>query len=516
MIMRKANHLFFFVIAVVWSMSTRAGNIEVSSKEEAYDKLTLLQPGDTLLLQDGIYKDIQLVVHNMGKPKQPIVITAKKNGGKVFFTGDSKVELWGEHLVLKDIYFKDGNRNPTQWRSHGPGLVAMYGSYNRVTGCVFHAFDEANSAYITTSIPESGAVPKYCRIDHCVFTEKITFDQVINLNNRQRADKESKVLGEAMYHRIDHCFFANPPKPGNAGGGIRIGYYRNDIGRCLIDSNLFVRQDSEPEIITGKSQENVYYANTFLNCRGTLNFRHGDKQVALNNFFISSDNKFEYGGMFVWGSQHLIANNYFNLKRTLRSRGNAALYLNPGVEASEHALAFNTFVVNNIFDDNVGYDVNFEPLLERRREFAAKSGQTVQYPYNIVLAGNIFSTTQGVEHQVFLGNLQGNRLEQNFSVGVANANQMEFKEITRNADRQPYSPFAYPGYTAAQIPDIPNIEGVAIDIQHIVNQGLIGQPLTWDDVRPAWLEEIPGSYAATGQLDNATQQRFDRVMDSNK
>src|SRR5690606_2531736 len=327
---------------------------------------------------------------------------------KVFFTGDTKVELRGEHLVLKDIYFKDGNRNPTEWRSHGPGLVAMYGSYNRVTGCVFHAFDEANSAYITTSIPANGAVPKYCRIDHCVFTEKTTFDQVINLNNRPRADKESDILGEAMYHRIDHCFFANPPKPGNAGGGIRIGYYRNDIGRCLIDSNLFVRQGSEPEIITGKSQENIYYANTFLNCQGTLNFRHGDKQIALNNFFISSDNKFEYGGMFVWGSQHLIANNYFNLKRTLHARGNAALYLNPGVEDSEHALAFNTLVMNNIFDDNVGYDINFEPLLERRREFATKVGRALQLPYNIILTGNIFSNTQGEKHPVLLGNLDGN------------------------------------------------------------------------------------------------------------
>lgn len=515
MIMRAINYLFLFVIIAIWSTTAYAGNIEVTSKEEAYDKSVLLQPGDTLFLRDGIYKDIQLVIHNIGTLEQPIVITAK-NGGKVFFTGDTKVELRGEHLVLKDIYFKDGNRNPAQWRSHGPGLVAMYGSYNRVTGCVFHAFDEANSAYITTSIPESGVVPKYCRIDHCVFTEKITFDQVINLNNRPRADKESKVLGEAMYHRIDHCFFANPPKPGNAGGGIRIGYYRNDIGRCLIDSNLFVRQDSEPEIITGKSQENVYYANTFLNCRGTLNFRHGDKQIALNNFFVSSDKRFEYGGMFVWGSQHLIANNYFNLKRTLHSRGNAALYLNPGLADSEHALALNTLVVNNIFDNNVGYDINFEPLLERRREFATASGRALQLPYNIILAGNIFSTTHGEKHEVFLGNLDGNRLTQNFSMGVVNASQMGFKEVVRDQDSEPYHPFAYQGYAAAQIPDIPNIEGIAIDIQHIVNKGLIGKPLAWDDVRPEWLEEIPGSYAATAKLDKDTQQRFDHVMETNK
>ncbi|MBD1420870.1 chondroitinase-B domain-containing protein [Sphingobacterium chuzhouense] len=513
--MKKTNYLFFFVMTVVWSMTTRASNIEVASKEEVYDKLTLLQPGDTLFLLDGIYKDIQLVVNNTGEQGKPIVIIAK-NGGKVFFTGDAKVELRGQHLVLKDIYFKDGKRNPAEWQTHGPGLVAMYGSHNRITGCVFHAFDEANSAYITTTVPESGSVPKYCRIDHCVFTEKITFDQVINLNNRVKVDKKSNILGEAMYHRIDHCFFANPRKPGNAGGGIRIGYYRNDIGRCLVDSNLFVRQDSEPEIITGKSQENVYYANTFLNCQGTLNFRHGDKQMALNNFFISSDNKFEYGGMFVWGSQHLIANNYFNLKRTLRTRGNAALYFNPGPKDSEHALAFNTLVVNNIFDDNVGYDINFEPLLERRREFATASDLEFYLPYNIILMGNIFSNTQGEKHQVFLGNLDGNRLEQNFSMDIHNARQIGFKEVVRSENSQPYSPSAYQGYTVAQIPDIPNIEGVLINIQHVVNNGVVGRPLTWDDVRPEWLNDIPGSYAHTARLDEVTQRRFDRVIKDRK
>src|SRR5690606_30497797 len=125
------------------------------------------------------------------------------------------------------------------------------------------------------------------------------------------------------------------------------------------------------------------YGNTFLDCQGTLNFRHGDKQVALNNFFISSDDKYGYGGMFVWGSQHIIANNYFNLKKTIKARGNAALYLNPGPEASEHALAFNSLIVNNFFDNNSGYDINFQPLLERRKEFAKESGLEFKLPYNI-------------------------------------------------------------------------------------------------------------------------------------
>lgn len=512
--MIKIGCVFGFIGVLLSTFTVRAANIEVSSKEEAYDKLELLKAGDTLFLRDGIYKGIQLIVRNSGLEGKPIVIAAK-NGGAVFFTGDAKVELRGEYLVLKDIYFKNGSRNPAEWQTHGPGLVALYGSHNRVTGCVFHAFDEANSAYITTSIPDNGVVPKHCRIDHCVFTEKITFDQVINLNNRPRADKESEVLGEAMYHRVDHCFFANPPKPGNAGGGIRIGYYRNDIGRCLIDSNLFVRQDSEPEIITGKSQENVYYANTFLNCQGTLNFRHGDKQVALNNFFISSDHKFTYGGMFVWGSEHIIAGNYFSLARTLRSRGSAALYLNPGPKDSEHALAFNSLVVNNLFHENGGYAINFEPLLERRQAFSRQFGLEFYRPYNIIVAGNIFTLSKDQKQQIFLGNLEVNRLEANYAVGIPQAQELGFKEIVAG-DGLPYDLSAYTGYRTVQIKDAPAIEGISVDIQCIVNSGVVGQPLTWDEVRPEWLAEIPGSYAETAKLSEAIQAMFDRVKERNK
>ncbi|RRN76650.1 chloramphenicol resistance protein, partial [Pseudoxanthomonas sp. SGD-10] len=98
------KYVFSCVAAVLISFSAYALNREVASPQEVYKAVQTLKPGDTLFLQDGIYKDIQLVIHNSGEKLKPIVISAK-NGGKVFFTGDVKVELRGEHIVLKDIYF---------------------------------------------------------------------------------------------------------------------------------------------------------------------------------------------------------------------------------------------------------------------------------------------------------------------------------------------------------------------------------------------------------------------------
>ncbi len=472
----------------------------VKNNEEVYATLPKLKPGDKLIFEDGDYKDLKLVVNESGIAEKMITIMAK-NPGKVFITGDAKVELRGEYILFKGFYFKNGNRNFNEWASHGPGIIALYGSHNRVTECVFNDFDQVNSAYITTSLNTDKTVPKHCRIDHCVFVGKKTLDQVINLNNRLKETNDGSNIGPAMYHRIDHCFFSNPPKVGNAGGGIRIGYSRYDVGRCLVDSNLFQRQDSEAEIVTSKSQENVYYANTIINSQGTLNFRHGDKQVALNNFYISTDDKFGYGGMFIWGSKHIIANNYFSLQKTIASRGNAALYFNPGIKDSEHALAFDILAVNNIFKNNNGYAINFEPLFERRTEGVSNSELPNYRPYNITLNGNLFITTEKTSFDLFLGDIAKQSFENNYSYGISKNNPTNIQPLAINNTGSPdfYQPQSIAGYSQSKVAKIDNIEGINLNIQDIINGGIKGKPLTWDDVRPKWLADIPNDYWRTGE-----------------
>lgn len=495
---------YFWLIMVLLNAAPCLGQV-ITSNEALYQAVKKAKPGEVVLIADGTYEDIKLIVNNSGKPGLPLTIKAA-HPGKVFFTGDAKVEMWGEYLVLEGIWFKDGNRDIQVWKSHGPGLVAMYGSHNRVTACVFDCFDEANSAYITTSLSAEGKVPQYCRIDHCSFTDKITFDQVINLNNTARAIKDGSAGGPAMYHRVDHCFFSNPQKPGNAGGGIRIGYYRNDIGRCLVDSNLFMRQDSEAEIITSKSRENVYYSNTYLNCQGTMNFRHGDHQVAINNFYLGNDQLHGYGGMFVWGSKHIIACNYFELPETIKSRGNAALYLNPGAMASEHALAFDMLIVNNTFRNVKGYAIHFNPLDERRKEYCRENQLKFETPHQLLLKGNLFLSDKPASYPFFKDDYfeKGkNSWVGNVAIGAAAGVAVDL-----SANRSAYQPVKVTGLKA--------IDGIPLDLNVLVNQGITGKPLTWDDVRPYWLKDIPGTYALTGKLSAERAAKFKEVIKRNK
>ncbi|MCU7694653.1 chondroitinase-B domain-containing protein [Haoranjiania flava] len=505
----------FFILNVFFLISAAcvsARNIEVKSKEEVYQALPHLKAGDQLILDDGNYSDIRLIVTVSGTAASPVIIAAK-NPGKVLFTGNVKVELRGDHLVLKGIYFTGGNRNPAEWKSHGPGLVAIFGSYNRVTDCAFNNFDLVHSAYITTSLDEKGKVPVHCRIDHCSFTNKLTLDQVINLNNTY---KKGTAGGPPMYHRIDHCFFSNPKKKGNAGGGIRIGYFRNDTGRCLVDSNLFVRQDSEAEIITSKSMENVYYANTFLNCQGTLNFRHGDKQVAVNNFFIGTDNLYGYGGMFVWGSNHIIAQNYFNLSKTIASRGHAALYLNPGSRASEHALAFDMDIVNNLFVNNNGYAIHFNPMDEIRKKVNAAENTFFEVPGHIKIIGNVFYTDKKNNFAFFKDDyphIERNLYwQKNIFYGATPGMQ-----VAAGLKDQKPAIENYQGYfmvkNSTHLPNLRynSIPGIDLNFKEMAAKGIMGKPFEISAFLSNWKQYTIGDYYLSGRLNEAMKENLEKI-----
>lgn len=518
--MNRTARIFITIIISSFFNKSFAEKIIIGSNSEAYYFVSKLKPDDTLVFKNGSYNGIQLTLTQSGLAGKPIVLIAE-TPGDVIFCGDAKVAMYGAYTELNGIYFTNGNRNPEQWKPHGPGLVAMYASYCRITDCAFNNFDEANSAYITTSLDEKGNVPTHCRIDHCSFTNKLTFDQVINLNNRTAPDKENPVVAPPMYHRVDHCFFSNPKKKGNAGGGIRVGYYRNSLGRCLIDSNLFVRQDSESEIITSKSMENVYYANTILNCQGTLNFRHGDKQVAINNFFLSDDEKYGYGGMFIWGSQHIVAGNYFSLDKTIESRGNAAIYLNAGAAGSEHALAFGSIIANNVFANNNGYAVHFNPLEDLRKKFSQENNLPYNLPHHIVISGNIFFNTKNTGYIFFKDDYpeenRNNQWAKNVYWGgqtsVATMPGLEEKQVAVSLKNGFYFPVqSNHGNDICGLPGYYNtIEGIAMKFNELLRNTAMETPLTAEQILPRWMLTTLGDYYKTGKLNAVLAERLQRI-----
>jgi poly(beta-D-mannuronate) lyase len=120
--------------------------------------------------------------------------------------------------------------------------------------------------------------------------------------------------------------------------------------RTVVEENYFYRCNGEGEIISNKSCENVYRANTFVECEGALTLRHGNRCTVEGNFFLGNKARLT-GGVRVIGEDLEVVNNYFS---DLGGDGyRAALTFMEGIRDSEPGgyfqvkralVAFNTFV----------------------------------------------------------------------------------------------------------------------------------------------------------------------------
>ncbi|WP_236546335.1 chondroitinase-B domain-containing protein [Stenotrophomonas sp. 364] len=66
-----------------------------------------LQPGDTVILADGVWRDTDLLLRGTGKIGQPIKLTAQ-TPGKVILSGQSQLRLAGSYLEVSNLVFRDG------------------------------------------------------------------------------------------------------------------------------------------------------------------------------------------------------------------------------------------------------------------------------------------------------------------------------------------------------------------------------------------------------------------------
>ena len=101
-----------------------------------------LQPGDTIRLANGTWRDFRILFQGTGTAAKPIRLMAATNG-KVIISGASDLRLAGDHLVVSGLVFKDG---------HAPGdeLIAFrkdsknYARNSRLTEIVVDGFNQAD------------------------------------------------------------------------------------------------------------------------------------------------------------------------------------------------------------------------------------------------------------------------------------------------------------------------------------------------------------------------------------
>lgn len=288
------------VIIFTFAASTYAAERVATDLTSLKQHIKSAQPGDVIVLRDGVWADAEIEFYANGTEAQPITLRAQ-TPGKTILSGQSNLRIGGRHLVVDGLLFKDGGLS----KGH---VIALRGEDDqgaencRVTNCAIVNYNPAEKTTRNTSYLSMWG--KNNRVDHCYFEGK----------NSPGPTFIVWVEAFPNHHRIDHNHFAGRPALGaNGGETMRVGTSQVSMNDSYttVESNYFEACDGEAEIISNKSCENVYRANTFVKNSGALTLRHGNRCRVEGNWFFGHD-KPGTGGVRLIGEDHVVVNNYLD------------------------------------------------------------------------------------------------------------------------------------------------------------------------------------------------------------
>lgn len=388
--MRKGLLLSVLVLLIA-AFPLFATNYTVASASEITTVMANAQPGDTLFMKKGVWKDQLIRFVGNGTENAPIVLKAEEEGF-VFITGESYLRIAGQYLVVDGLHFVNGE-SPS-----GAVIEFRSGSAYMAKNCRLTntAIIDYNPASINTDYKWISLYGQYNRVDHCYLTGK----------NHSGTTLVVWMDAEPDYHLIDSNYFGARPDLGfNGGETIRIGTSDWSLyeSGCTVEYNLFEKCDGETEIISNKSCYNIYRYNTFLESKGTLTLRHGNNCDVYSNFFFGNGVS-STGGIRIIGEDHKVYNNYL---QDLDGEGyRAAICFVRGVENSplnryyqvKRAEVVNNTIVNCDEPFAIGYgsssDQTLPPVDIKISNNAVRAGVEIidvyMEPVNPFYSSNIF------------------------------------------------------------------------------------------------------------------------------
>jgi len=287
-------------IAVSCLTSAHAEDFLVKNQDEYNKASSSLKPGDNIILANGVWRDFEILFHGKGTQEQPISLMGEDKG-KVIISGQSNLQLYGEHLVVSGLVFKDGY-TPTS------SVIAFRSGKDK------YAYDSR----VTEVVIDNFSNPERFENDYWVamFGKRNRFDH----NHLEGKSNKGVTMAVRMdtpesrdnHHRIDHNYFGPRAILGSNGGEtLRIGtsHYSLSNSYTKVENNYFDRCDGELEVISNKSGFNEFRGNVFFESRGTMTLRHGNDNLMENNVFIGNGVD-HTGGLRLINKRQTIRNNY--------------------------------------------------------------------------------------------------------------------------------------------------------------------------------------------------------------
>jgi len=334
--------------------------------------------GGTFIVKNGTYNDFEATFEIAASASNPVLIKAETIGG-VVLTGESHFVIRKSAYVILEGFIFDGQGEDS--------LVKLEGSNNiRITRNVFELQTTESVKWVFIGgVWNDNTFPfeypsHHNRIDHNTFQNKETPGHYITVDGSFDDSGSDERYYQSQHDRIDRNHFKNNgPRALNEQESIRIGWSEMSLssGFTIVEHNLFEDCDGDPEIVSVKSCDNIIRHNTFRKSYGTLSLRHGNRNIIEGNYFFG-DNKpmgtspagsdLYTGGIRIYGTDHIIFNNYMEGLNGTRWDAPITLTLGDAIDGQSSSLskhfraervtiAFNT-LVNNSHGIEIGYDNN--------------------------------------------------------------------------------------------------------------------------------------------------------------
>jgi poly(beta-D-mannuronate) lyase len=397
--------LFLLTLSACQTLSTESRHL-VSDAEELNTAIANAQPGDEIILADGIWEDIQIRFTGNGSENKPITLRAETPGG-VIIQGESDLKLGGEYLIVKDLQFTNGF-SPTNAVIEFAISDDLLANHCRVTNCVIRDYNKVQRNLTDRWIQFKG---RYNQLDHCYIAGKS------NRGPTVRVDLEGN-QSIKNYHKITNNHFGpRPPKGGPSAETIQIGnsYTSMAPSYTLVADNLFERCNGEVEVISSKTNHNEFRGNVFYKSEGSLVTRHGNYCIIDGNYFIGDDDSKQIGGIRLIGTGHWVTNNYFYKLQGEVFRSPLAVMngipkspLNRYIQVTDVVIAHNSWVdCVSPWQFGVGSNVDESDVLPASEIRSAR-------PIRTVVANNLLHNSEGDEQPIVAHDLlDGIRFESN-------------------------------------------------------------------------------------------------------
>ena len=410
MINFRLLYTLILVITVCSCNSTPQVKSLVHTVDEFNALVPKLQPGDSIVLANGVWQNAELLFEGKGTADKPIKLAVEEKG-KVTLEGASNLQLAGEYLIVEGLVFKNGH-TPTNAVISFRKSKSELANNSRLTECVIDNYNNPERQVQDYWITIYG---KNNRIDHnhIVGKKNLGVTMIVGLDTKESI---------ANNHVIDHNYFGPRPTYGNNGGEtLRIGTSHNALenSNTLVESNYFDRCNGEHEIISNKSCQNTFKYNTFFECTGTLTMRHGNETMVDGNVFIGNG-KPSTGGVRVINEKQTVINNYHVGLTGYRFRG-AFVMMNgvPNSPPNRYVPVIDSKVSNNTF-------INCDHIQlcagsDAERSQAPRTSEISENIFYNDHKKNLFTVYDDISGISFKNNILGENLETDISEGFENS-----------------------------------------------------------------------------------------------